>query len=111
MRRERRDLRRRMPAHAVGVQRLAHLATDHIDDEGPDRRRHRREKTARTLVEIRVIHPAGIKYRPVEIVLDHLLESPRHCALALVEPSIEVDLVLLFQMPSDEGGISDALIF
>src|SRR5262249_52087273 len=48
-------------------------------------------------------------HSPIEMILYHLLEGPGNGALLRIKRAIEVDVVLLLQVPADEGRIGDDL--
>jgi hypothetical protein len=47
--------------------------------------------------------------RPVSLVLHHLLERPGDGPLLGIESAIEIETILVLDVPADEGGIRDAL--
>ena len=109
------DLVGRMAAHTLTMERTADLSTHHCHDQWPSHdqwpkwRWHGAEEVARSLGEIYGIHPAGVDRRPIEMVLKHLLESPADGALLRAQPAVEIDSVLLLQMPANEGRIRNDL--
>ena len=89
------------------MQAPAHFPPNLRRCDRTDQRRQHIEEISRPLVEIGIVEPPLTHQDPVQMIFTQFFHRPRYRLVRSRQPLVEVDAVLLFQVPADHRRIRD----